>query len=127
MLTLGISQIGNDLCSLNPRMFETRGNSHGGAAVSRPGQLAPRTGTGERAPLAVTPSIKSEESGGRWLQLCPFSIQDSSWERRLFFSQLSSHPHQPGLQEHMQAHTSVPQFPGPGQQEAQPGAETSPH
>lgn len=40
---LGASQTGNDLCTLGPKICGLGGNSHVGAAVIKPGQLAPPT------------------------------------------------------------------------------------
>lgn len=51
MVTVGTSQTRNDLCTLEPRIGRTGGNSHVGAAAIRLGQLAPRTGTGKRESL----------------------------------------------------------------------------
>jgi hypothetical protein len=100
MVILGTGQTGNDLCSLEPRICVTGGNSK--SSCNGAGQFAPKTGTRKRASAS---SLKAEEA--RLLSRSKSSCK----------SGLSYAPTQPT--EHMQTHTS-PELTGAGHQEPQP-------
>lgn len=94
------SQTGNDLCALEPGSSGAGGNSHVGAAVTEPGQLAPRTGTGKGHLWAAASCIKTKDTRPLWLRVLKEQVKEC----------LSlSHPPTPARTGHIQATRSPAQ------------------